>query len=76
MANSNQDAEAKAKADAEAKSKADAEAKAKAPQKRRVEVLVDNLGPKLLKRGDVTDDEQYAALIDEDYGRTLVREVK
>ncbi len=76
MANSNQDAEAKAKADAEAKAKADAEAKAKAPQKRRVEILVDNLGPKLLKRGDVTDDAQYVAIADTDYGRGVVREVK
>lgn len=43
---------------------------------RRVEVLVDNLGPKLLKAGDVTDDPAYVDLLKTARGRTLVREVK
>lgn len=52
--------------------------KSSAPSRpaRRVEVLVDNLGPKLLKAGTITDDEQYVALLKTARGRTLVREVK
>ena len=41
---------------------------------KRVEVLVDNLGPKLYKRGKVTSDPEYVALIGDK--RNVVREVK
>lgn len=40
----------------------------------RVEVLVDNLGHKLKKRGDITDDPEYVELLKDK--RKLVREVK
>ncbi len=43
---------------------------------RRVEVLVDNLGPDLLKKGHVTDDPRVVALLKTPSGRKLVREVK
>jgi hypothetical protein len=43
---------------------------------KRVEVLVENLGHRLLQKGDVTDDEQYVALLKTARGRKLVREVK
>jgi len=39
-----------------------------------VEVLVDNLGPKLLKAGTITDDPEIVALLDDPRG--FVREVK
>jgi hypothetical protein len=42
---------------------------------RRVEVLVDNLGPGLLKKGTITSDPKIVALLDTARGRTLVREV-
>lgn len=71
------DAEAKKKADADKKAKADAEAKEKAAKPKQVRVICDGtLGPKLLKKGDVTDDEEYVALLDSERGRTLVEEVK
>lgn len=43
---------------------------------KRVEVLVETLGHKLLKKGDVTDDPDYVALLKTPRGRKLVREVK
>ncbi len=42
--------------------------------KTRVEVLVENLGPKLYKRGKITSDPEYVALIGDK--RNLVREAK
>ncbi|MGH9942943.1 MAG: hypothetical protein ACRD9R_11370 [Pyrinomonadaceae bacterium] len=46
------------------------------PARRWVEVLVENLGPRLWHKGDVTDDEQLVALLGTARGRRLVREVK
>lgn len=43
---------------------------------KRVEVMVDNLGPELWKKGTVTDDPRAVALLDTANGRKLVREVK
>lgn len=43
-------------------------------RRKRVEVLVPNLGHKLLKQGQVTDDPQYVKLLGDK--RNLVREVK
>ncbi len=44
---------------------------------RRVRVITDsNLGLKMLKKGDITDDEEYVALLDTERGRLLVEEVK
>lgn len=45
-------------------------------QPKRVEVLVDNLGPDLLKKGSITGDERVVALLRSPNGRKLVREVK
>lgn len=44
------------------------------PRRKRVEVLVDNLGPKLKKKGEVTDDPAYVKLIGDK--RNVVREMK
>lgn len=43
---------------------------------RRVRVLVDNLGPNLLKKGAVTDDPAVVALLDKKTVPPLVEEVK
>lgn len=44
---------------------------------KRVEVLVDNLGPDLLKKGTVTDDPKVVALLKKQKAdRPLVREVE
>ena len=49
----------------------------RAPKRqRRVEVLVDNLGPNLLRKGQITDDPVAVALLDQPHGHALVREVK
>lgn len=69
------DAKTKADAEANAKAKADADAKANKPKKVRV-ICKGTLGPKLLKKGDVTDDPEYVALLETERGRTLVEEVK
>lgn len=62
------------KAEAEAKAKADADAKAKV---KKVRVICEGtLGPKLLKKGDVTDDAEYIALLGTKRGKTLVEEAK
>ncbi|GEM_PF-5598974 len=45
-------------------------------QPKRVEVLVENLGYKLLKKGTVTSDPEIVALLKTARGRKLVREVK
>jgi hypothetical protein len=42
---------------------------------KRVEVLVDNLGPDLLKKGTVTDDPKIVALLKRKSNPPLVREV-
>ncbi|MDQ3132127.1 MAG: hypothetical protein M3Q99_15375 [Acidobacteriota bacterium] len=43
----------------------------------RVEVIYDGtLGPKALKKGDITDDAEYVRLLKTMRGRELVREVK
>jgi hypothetical protein len=42
---------------------------------KRVEVLVDNLGPDLLKKGTVTDDPKIVALLKKKSNPPLVREV-
>ncbi len=43
----------------------------------RVEIIADGmLGHKGFKKGDITDDDEYVALLKTDRGRTLVREVK
>lgn len=61
--------EARKKAEAE---KAEAEAKAK-----KVRVICEGtLGPQLLKKGDVTDDAEYVALLGTKRGKTLVEEAK
>lgn len=73
------DADAKAKADADAKAKADADAKAEAEAKmpKQVRVICEGtLGPKLLKKGDVTDDPEYVGLLESQGDRNLVVEVK
>ena len=46
------------------------------PKKRRVEVLVDNLGPQLLQRGDITDAPGMVRLLDTPGGERLVQEVR
>lgn len=43
---------------------------------KRVEVLVDNLGPDLLTKGTVTDDPKVVALLKKKTSPPLVREVK
>lgn len=44
---------------------------------KRVEVVCDGiLGHRGLKKGDITDDEEYVALLKKERGRKLVREVK
>ncbi len=44
---------------------------------KRVEVICDQyLGTKALKKGDITDDDEYVALLQTERGRGLVREVK
>jgi hypothetical protein len=43
---------------------------------KRVEVLVDNLGPDLLKKGTITDDPRVVALLRTQKEQKLVREVK
>ncbi len=43
-------------------------------RRKRVEVLVDNLGPKLRKKGEITNDPDYVALLGDK--RKLVREVQ
>jgi hypothetical protein len=45
-------------------------------QANHVEVLDDNLGPQLLKKGTVTDDPQVVALLRTQKAQKLVREVK
>lgn len=45
-------------------------------QVKRVEVLVDNLGPELLKKGHITDDPRVVALLRTQGKQKLVREVK
>lgn len=46
-------------------------------EKRRfVRVLVQNLGPRLYRQGEVTDDPDIVALLDTERGRRLVEEVK
>jgi hypothetical protein len=42
---------------------------------KRVEVLVDNLGPDLLKKGTMTDDPKVVALLKRKTNPPLVREV-
>lgn len=42
---------------------------------KRVMVLVDNLGPDLLKKGTVTDDPKVVALLRKNTNPPLVREV-
>ena len=44
------------------------------PETRLVRILVENLGPKLYKRGMVTDDPEIVRLLDTERGRRLVRE--
>lgn len=51
------------------------EPQAKKIKKVRV-VCEGTLGTKLLKKGDVTDDPEYVALLETERGRTLVEEVK
>lgn len=46
-----------------------------AKPKTRVEVLADNLGPNLLKKGEITDDPQIVALLNKPGGEKLVRAV-
>lgn len=72
------DADAKKKADEEAAAKAKAEAEAKSKQPKRVRVILETgtLGHLLLAKGDVTEDLEYVALLDDERGRTLVEEVK
>ncbi len=55
------------------KDKASGGAPEKSPA--RVEVLVDNLGPNLLKKGEITDDPQIVALLDKQGGDQLVRAI-
>lgn len=43
-------------------------------RRKRVEVLVDNLGPKLKKRGEITSDPDYVKLLGDK--RKVVREVQ
>jgi hypothetical protein len=43
---------------------------------KRVEVLVDNLGPDLLKRGRITDDPRVVSLLKTQGKEKLVHEVK
>lgn len=43
---------------------------------KRVRVLVDNLGPDLLKKGTITDDPRVVALLRTQRERKLVEEVK
>lgn len=43
---------------------------------KRVEVLVENLGSQLLKKGTVTSDPEIVALLETERGRKKVREVK
>ena len=47
-----------------------------ARQARQVEVLVDNLGPDLLKKGTISDDPRVVALLKTQGKHKLVREVK
>src|SRR5215212_9542683 len=70
------DADAKKKADADAKKKADADAKAAETPKRVRVICEGTLGPKLLKKGDVTDDPEYVGLLESQGDRNLVVEVK
>ncbi len=43
----------------------------------RVEIICDTqLGSKLLKKGDITDDDEYVALLETERGRHLVKEVE
>lgn len=51
------------------------EPQAKKIKKVRV-VCEGTLGTKLLKKGDVTDDPEYVALLETERGRTLVQEVR
>lgn len=69
-------AEAKAKADADAKAKADEDAKAAKKPKRIRVICKGTLGPKLLTKGDITDDPEYVELLESERGRALVEEVK
>jgi hypothetical protein len=48
----------------------------RSPKSKRVRVLVERLGPNLLKKGEITDDPAVVALLDKPYGRDLVEEVK
>jgi hypothetical protein len=50
--------------------------KEKAKAKRVRVICEGTLGPKLLRKGDVTDDPEYVALLEDERGRTLVQEVK
>lgn len=44
---------------------------------KRVEIICDTqLGSKLLKKGDITDDDEYVALLETERGRQLVKEVE
>lgn len=47
-----------------------------APKKSVRVICNGTLGDKLLKKGDVTSDEEYVALLKTKRGRTLVEEVK
>ncbi len=48
----------------------------KSDRAQRVEVVCDgHLGLKMLKKGDITDDEEYVALLKTERGRKLVRAV-
>lgn len=69
--------ESRRRTEEEAQRKAEEEARLLEQQRpRRVEVIVDNLGPNLLKKGTVTDDPRVVALLDRPGGWKLVREVK
>lgn len=44
---------------------------------KQVEIICDTqLGSKLLKKGDITDDDEYVALLETERGRQLVKEVE
>lgn len=68
---------ARLRAAQEAQRRAEDEGRARAQSRPRlVRVLVESLGPNLLKKGTVTDDPEVVALLDKPYGHKLVEEVE
>lgn len=72
---STEEAARRAAAEAEARRREEEEQLRAQERPRRVRVKVENLGPTLLKKGNVTSDPKIVALLDKPYGHKLVEEV-